>query len=169
MSTRYTAEDHRKAFETWYETRNMAEVASSLGANYLTPRRWRDADFNCSWSCPYHDWDKLMDERDAALHARAQLVNGGNVDPIAHEKAMRELDRLGIMPPMSPETGIIRTYLDWILDLPWKETTEDNLDIECAKRELEDSHYGLKDAKERILEHIAVRNLAADRMRLVER
>ena len=103
MSTRYTAEDHRKAFETWYETRNMAEVASSLGANYLTPRRWRDADFNCSWSCPYHDWDKLMDERDAALHARAQLVNGGNVDPIAHEKAMRE----AINNPDAPRSVVV--------------------------------------------------------------
>ena len=95
---------------------------------------------------------------------REKIVEADLPD-FVRDTALRELDRLGIMPPMSPETGIIRTYLDWILDLPWKETTEDNLDIECAKRELEDSHYGLRDAKERILEHIAVRNLAADRMR----
>jgi len=95
---------------------------------------------------------------------RAKIVEADLPDPV-RDTALRELDRLGIMPPMSPETGIIRTYLDWILDLPWKETTEDNLDIESAKRELEDSHYGLKDVKERILEHIAVHRLAADRMR----
>ncbi|MBN1641840.1 MAG: endopeptidase La [Anaerolineae bacterium] len=80
-------------------------------------------------------------------------------------KALREADRLGTMPPLSPETGIIRTYLEWILDLPWHELTTDNLDIQQAERELEDSHYGLKEAKERIIEHIAVRKLAADKMR----
>jgi ATP-dependent Lon protease len=79
--------------------------------------------------------------------------------------ALREIDRLGAMPPLSPETGIIRTYLDWILELPWTESTEDNLDIEQAEKELESSHHGLQKAKERILEHIAVRKLAADKMR----
>ncbi len=81
------------------------------------------------------------------------------------EKALREVDRLDAMPPLAPETGIIRTYLDWLLDLPWSEETADNLDIGRAEAELEASHYGLKRAKERILEHIAVRKLAADKMR----
>jgi len=80
-------------------------------------------------------------------------------------RALREVERLSAMPPLSPETGIIRTYLDWILDLPWDEKTEDNLDIGSAEQELESSHYGIKKAKERILEHIAVRKLAADKMR----
>jgi ATP-dependent Lon protease len=80
-------------------------------------------------------------------------------------RALREVERLSAMPPLSPETGIIRTYLDWLLELPWTERTEDNLNIEQAEQELESSHYGLKDAKERILEHIAVRKLAADKMR----
>ena len=81
------------------------------------------------------------------------------------QKALREVDRLRAMPPMSPETGVIRTYLDWLLALPWSAATEDNLDTKRAEAELEASHYGLKDAKERILEHIAVRKLAADKMR----
>jgi ATP-dependent Lon protease len=80
-------------------------------------------------------------------------------------RALREVERLSAMPPLSPETGIIRTYLDWILDLPWDENTDDNLDIGRAEQELESSHYGIKKAKERILEHIAVRKLAADKMR----
>jgi ATP-dependent Lon protease len=83
----------------------------------------------------------------------------------ACDKALREVERLSAMPPLSPETGIIRTYLDWILELPWTESTEDNLDTKQAENELESSHYGLEKAKERILEHIAVRKLAADKMR----
>ena len=81
------------------------------------------------------------------------------------EKSLHELDRLSTLPPLSPETGIIRTYLDWLLDLPWKEATEDNLDIQRAESILESSHFGLKKVKERILEHIAVHQLAADKMR----
>ena len=81
------------------------------------------------------------------------------------EKALQEVERLAAMPPMAPETGIIHTYLDWLLTLPWSQQTEDNLDIRQVEKELESSHYGLKKAKERILEHIAVRKLAADKMR----
>ena len=80
-------------------------------------------------------------------------------------RATKELDRLASMPPMSPETGIIRTYLDWLIDLPWTEKTEDNLDVKHAEQVLESQHYGLPKAKERILEYIAVRRLAADKMR----
>jgi ATP-dependent Lon protease len=73
--------------------------------------------------------------------------------------SMKELERLNQMPPMAPEVGIIRTYIDWILELPWVEQTEDNLDVKHAGRILERDHYGLKKAKERILEYIAVRSL----------
>ncbi len=69
------------------------------------------------------------------------------------------MERLNQMPPMAPEVGIIRTYIDWILDLPWKNLTDDNLDVKHAARVLERDHYGLKKAKERILEYIAVRSL----------
>jgi len=80
-------------------------------------------------------------------------------------RANKELDRLASMPPMSPETGMIRTYLDWLIDLPWSETTEDDLEIKHVEEVLESRHYGLPKAKERILEYIAVRRLAADKMR----
>jgi ATP-dependent Lon protease len=81
------------------------------------------------------------------------------------QKAQKELERLAAMPPMAPEVGIIRTYLDWLIELPWWQTTEDNLDLEHAERVLEEDHFGLPKAKERILEHIAVRKLAADKMK----
>ncbi|HLF72882.1 MAG TPA: endopeptidase La, partial [Anaerolineales bacterium] len=73
--------------------------------------------------------------------------------------AMKEIDRLNQMPPMAPEVGIIRTYIDWIIELPWRNSTPDNLDVKHAARILERDHYGLKKAKERILEYIAVRSL----------
>jgi ATP-dependent Lon protease len=78
----------------------------------------------------------------------------------AELRARRELERLSQTPPLSPESGIIRTYLNWILELPWSELTEDNLDVSNAARILERDHYALKKAKDRILEYIAVRNLA---------
>jgi len=80
-------------------------------------------------------------------------------------QANKELDRLAAMPPLSPEVGIVRTYLDWLLELPWSKATVDNLDIKHAEEVLEARHYGLPKAKERILEYIAVRQLAAEKMR----
>jgi ATP-dependent Lon protease len=66
---------------------------------------------------------------------------------------------------MSPEVNILRTYLDWLLELPWSEATEDNLDVSNAAQVLDEHHYGLPKAKERVLEYIAVRHLAANKMR----
>ena len=67
---------------------------------------------------------------------------------------------------MAPEVGIIRTYVDWILDLPWVTATPDNLDIKHAAEVLERQHFGLPKAKERVLEYMAVRQLAADKMKV---
>ncbi|MBN2471952.1 MAG: endopeptidase La [Anaerolineae bacterium] len=81
------------------------------------------------------------------------------------EKAFKELGRLTMLPAMAPEVGIIRTYLDWLLGLPWLEMSEDNLDIAHAAKVLDAAHYGLPKAKERVLEHIAVRKIAPDRVK----
>jgi ATP-dependent Lon protease len=78
-------------------------------------------------------------------------------------RALKEIDRLNQMPPMSPEVGIIRTYIDWILDLPWTMITDDNLDVNHAAEILEQYHYGLPRAKDRILEYIAVKSLKPKR------
>ncbi|HRJ59279.1 MAG TPA: endopeptidase La [Anaerolineales bacterium] len=82
-----------------------------------------------------------------------------NLPEEAKKVAFKELERLNQMPPMAPEVGIIRTYIDWILDLPWHNSTPDNLDVKHAAKILERDHFGLKKAKERILEYIAVRSL----------
>ena len=77
----------------------------------------------------------------------------------AKEKCQRELKRLARMQPMSPESAVLRTYLEWVTDLPWRETTADNRDIERARVILDEDHYDLKKPKERILDFIAVRQL----------
>ena len=76
--------------------------------------------------------------------------------------AVREVGRLGQMNGSSPEYQMIRTYLDWILELPWSVTTEDRLDPVEARRVLDDDHYDLDKVKERIVEHLAVRKLKGD-------
>jgi ATP-dependent Lon protease len=95
---------------------------------------------------------------------REQIAKAPLPDEV-RERAEKEVARLAGMPPSAPEVGVIRTYLDWILALPWEHTTEDNLDIVRAQKILDDTHYGLPKAKERILEHIAVHQLAADKMK----
>lgn len=79
------------------------------------------------------------------------------------KEAERELNRLERIPPASAEYGVIRTYLEWLLELPWNKVTEDNLDLERAKRVLDEDHYDLKEIKERILEYLAIRKLKSER------
>ncbi|MBQ8617929.1 MAG: endopeptidase La, partial [Clostridia bacterium] len=74
----------------------------------------------------------------------------------AKEKAERELERLSRMAPGSPEIGVSRTYIEWMLDLPWGKNTPDNLDLKRARRVLAEDHYGLEEVKERVIEYLAV-------------
>jgi len=80
----------------------------------------------------------------------------------AREKAEKELDRLSRMAPGTPEIGVSRTYVEWILDLPWGKLTPDNLDLKRARRMLEEDHYGLEKVKERIIEYLAVLRMKQD-------
>jgi len=81
----------------------------------------------------------------------------------ARKEADRELDRLSQMNPQSAEAGVIKTYLDWLTDLPWDKLSEDNLDLAHAEQVLNEDHYGLEKVKERILEYLAVRKLRLER------
>ncbi len=78
------------------------------------------------------------------------------------ERALYELERLKGSGAYSAEGGIIKTYLDWILDIPWTKETKDNIDIVKAREVLEDEHYGLKDVKDRIIEYLAVRKVSTN-------
>lgn len=79
-------------------------------------------------------------------------------------KVLEEIERLEAMPMAAPEYSVIRTYVDWLINLPWSETTEDNQDLRAAAKILESNHYGLPRVKERILEFMAVRQLAGSRL-----
>ena len=99
------------------------------------------------------------------LYELRSRIEGISLPEEVQLRALKEVDRLSQMPAMSPEVGIIRTYIDWILELPWTEATEDNLDVRHAAKVLEQYHYGLPRIKDRILEYIAVRSLRPKRAR----
>lgn len=98
------------------------------------------------------------DEQGDVDELREQIETAGMTEE-AEEKALKELDRLQQMPPMSAESGVIRTYIDWLLALPWNQQTESEIDLEGAEKILDDDHYGLEKPKERILEYLAVLQL----------
>ena len=102
------------------------------------------------------------DEQQAELKELRERIAEKNLPEDARKAAERELSRLEKLPSAAAEYGVIRTYLDWILSLPWSETTEDDLDLEHARRILDDDHYDLEKVKERILEYLAVSKLKND-------
>ncbi len=96
-----------------------------------------------------------------AFEYRAR-IEAARLPEEARLKALEEAERLERMPMASPEVSTVRTYLDWLLELPWTQTTEDALDIERAARILDQDHYGLHKVKERVLEFLAVRQLVEE-------
>jgi ATP-dependent Lon protease len=92
-----------------------------------------------------------------------QRLEESDLPDEARKEAERELDRLAQLHPQSAEVGVIKTYLDWLLELPWNEFSEDNLDLGHADDVLDEDHYGLEKVKERILEFLAVRKLHRER------
>jgi ATP-dependent Lon protease len=91
-----------------------------------------------------------------------QAVVAADLPPHARERAERELSRLQRLNPVAPEAAVIRTYLDWILALPWSQRSSDNLLVAHASEILDAAHYGLGEVKERILDHIAVLSLVGE-------
>jgi ATP-dependent Lon protease len=89
-------------------------------------------------------------------------VTDANLPESVAAVALREVDRLERMTPASPEYQMIRTYLDWVLDIPWNQTTEDRLDPVAARQVLDADHYDLDKVKDRIVEYLAVRKLKGD-------
>src|SRR5262245_30684839 len=93
-----------------------------------------------------------------AAEIRRRVADAQLPEPVA-EAALREVDRLERMTPASPEYQMVRTYLDWVLDIPWSKTTDDRLDPIEARRVLDEDHYDLDKVKERIVEYLAVQKL----------
>src|SRR5207247_6621478 len=99
-------------------------------------------------------------EKPEAQELRKRLADATLPEPVA-AVANREVDRLERMTPASPEYQMIRTYLDWILDVPWSTITEDRLDPVAARHVLDEDHYDLDKVKERVVEYLAVQKLKA--------
>jgi ATP-dependent Lon protease len=106
---------------------------------------------------------KELGEDDPAVAEATELrkkVEESAMPDEVKEKALKEVDRLGRIPSASPEQGVIRTYVDWLVSLPWGIETADDLDLAEAEKVLNEDHYGLEKPKERIVEYMAVRKLA---------
>jgi ATP-dependent Lon protease len=103
-----------------------------------------------------------LDERTMEINELREKIEAAKLPPEARKEAERELDRLAKMPPAAAEYTVSRTYLDWMIHLPWSKSTEDILDITRATQILDEDHYDLEKVKERILEYLAVRRLKED-------
>jgi ATP-dependent Lon protease len=102
------------------------------------------------------------DEQQAEIAELRGQIEEASLPEEADRAARRELDRLSKLPPAAAEYGVIRGYLEWILSLPWNETTEDDLDLEHAQAVLDEDHYDLEKVKQRIIEQLAVSKLKED-------
>ncbi len=100
------------------------------------------------------------DERMAEAEEYRDKIAEAKLPEEVEEKALKEVERLEKMPPAAAEGIVIRTYLDWLLELPWSLETTDRLDLQLAEQILDEDHYGLQKVKERIVEYLAVRQLA---------
>jgi ATP-dependent Lon protease len=103
------------------------------------------------------------DEQQAEVEELRQKIDAAKMPEEADKQSRRELDRLSHLPSAAAEYSVIRTYLDWLVSLPWAVSTQDNLDIVHARDVLDQDHFGLEDVKERILEYLAVRKLRHER------
>ncbi len=108
---------------------------------------------------------ELGEEDEQAVETKEyeRKIAEARMTPEAEKEARRELDRMKTMPPAAAEYHVIKTFLDWLVELPWSKTTEDNLDIARARQILDEDHYDLKEIKERLLEYLSVRKLRLER------
>ncbi len=102
------------------------------------------------------------DDRGQEIEEYKEKIEKAGMTDEVKEKALKEVDRLERMHPDSAESAVVRTYLDWMVNLPWSRSTEDNLDIIHARKVLDDDHFGLEKIKERLLEYLAVKKIRRD-------
>lgn len=116
---KYNADHHRAAFEAYYKRRNFVDASEAAGCNYGTVIRWASVDFQCEAFCPWHDWDKLIRERDSVLSGQIELIEAGNYDPLAHDEAIRS--GLSSLRPGVKQTllGMIRSDVERIAQLEY--------------------------------------------------
>jgi ATP-dependent Lon protease len=108
---------------------------------------------------------ELGEEGDDPIGELRTQIEEAEMPEEVHERALSELKRLEYQGQQSAEASVIRTYLEWLIALPWNKASEDNLDIAHVRQVLDTDHYGLKEVKDRIIEYVAVRKLAGTRMK----
>ena len=142
------------ALEDEIQTRVQQEVDKSQREVYLREQvraiqiELGEGDF---WEQEINEYKKKLEEISAPDYVQTAVKN--------------EINKLAINPALAPETGIIRNYIDWLLTLPWENATKDNLSVGHAEKILKKNHHGLKRAKERILEYLAVKKLKGENAR----
>ena len=103
------------------------------------------------------------DEETVEVKELEDRIKAAKLPEEAEKVAMKELERLSRIPTQSPEYSVSRTYIEWLADLPWSNSSEDQINVKKAEKILDEDHYGLEKVKERILEYLAVRNLKQER------
>ncbi len=146
----------------------LATLGESLTGEIDLLKLERKIDEDVRGSLFQNQREFYLQEQLKAIHRELGADDGDDTDELAaqletkrlpdavHARATRELRRLRRIPAMSPESSVARTYLEWILALPWTERTDDVLDVTHARRVLDEDHYGLDDVKERVLDYIGV-------------
>lgn len=104
-----------------------------------------------------------QNDESSEIEKLKEQVKEAGMPPEVREKALYEIDRLSKMPSLSAEATVVRTYVDWLVNLPWKKRSRDTVDIRYAEKVLHEDHWGLEEAKERILEFLAVRKQAGSK------
>ncbi|MCP4039222.1 MAG: endopeptidase La [bacterium] len=137
------------------ETEIREKVQSEMG------RTQRDYMLRQQLEAIRRELGEVEDDQAEADRMRERIEAAGMPEE-AHKQATRELERLEQAPPAAAEHGVIRTYLEWMTDLPWNTSSEDRLDVKAARQLLDEDHYGLDKVKDRIVEYIAVLSLKKD-------
>ena len=144
--------------------RELELISIGSGSSRRSSPRWRRA--SASTSCASSSRrSRRSSARSTSSRPRSRLrerIEAANLPEHARSQADRELRRFERLPPQSAEHGVIRTYLEWIVDLPWSVSTDDDLDLKKARRVLDRDHYDIDKVKERILEFLAVQKLNPD-------
>lgn len=100
----YNQDHHRAAFDIWYDTRNWTATRKTVGAQFATLKSWASEEYVCKFNCPWHGWDKLIEERDRAMKQRVTLLNDGQYDITSHQQAME--DAIGDIRPAGKKDAI---------------------------------------------------------------
>lgn len=146
MARNYTADDHKRAFEIWTESKNLTAVTRELECDWGTPKRWMQRDYNCPFGCPWHGWVDLNEERDRAHAAKLRLVNEGNGDPVEHDLAIRRaVTPDATAPRLEAVEQLVRSDLErvGILEMAYSKVVYDMLGVVTDWRHFRGGTSGL--------------------------